>query len=45
MNRVFMIEQPDDVRRVKRLRMWVDLGAAGMLLVAWGTYFRMTLIV
>lgn len=45
MNRVFMIEQPDDIRRVKRLRMWVDLAAAGMLLAAWGTYFRMTLII
>ena len=40
MNRVFMIEQPDDVRSIKRRRMWLDLIAGGGLLLVWGTYFR-----
>ena len=40
MNRVFMIEQPPEVQSVKRLRMWLDLGVGGALLVVWGSYFR-----
>ncbi len=40
MNRVFMIEQEDDIRAVRRRRMWLDLAAAAMLLVIWGSYFR-----
>lgn len=40
MNRVFMIEQPDAVRSVKRSRMRLDLLAAAGLLLVWGTYFR-----
>ena len=40
MNRVFMIEQPDDIRQTKRLQMWLDLGVAFALLLVWGTYFR-----
>ncbi len=40
MNRVFMIEQPDEIRAVKRRRMWLDLIAGGGLLLVWGTYFR-----
>lgn len=40
MNRVFMIEQPDDIRAEKRLRMWLDLAVGIALLVVWGTYFR-----
>jgi hypothetical protein len=40
MNRVFMIEQPPEVREVKRTRMWLDLAAAAGLLIVWGTYFR-----
>lgn len=45
MNRVFMIEQPDEIRRVKRLRMWSDLGTGLLLLAVWGGYFRATLII
>jgi hypothetical protein len=45
MNRVFMIEQPDEVRRIKRLRMWWDLGTGLLLLAVWGGYFRTTLLV
>ena len=44
MNRVFMIEQPDEVKAVKRLRMWLDLGAGGAILLVWGTYFRTLLM-
>lgn len=44
MNRVFMIEQPDEVRSVKRLRMWLGLAAAGAVLIVWGTYFRNLLV-
>lgn len=40
MNRVFMIEQPDEVREVKRMRMWLDLGVGITLLIVWGSYFR-----
>lgn len=40
MNRVFMIEQPDAVRSVKRSRMHLDLLAAAGLLLVWGSYFR-----
>lgn len=40
MNRVFMIEQPPQIQRVRRLRMWLDLAAAGGILVVWGAYFR-----
>lgn len=40
MNRVFMIEQPEDIRAVKRSRMWLDLAAGAALLVVWGSYFR-----
>ncbi len=40
MNRVFMIEQPPEVKTVKRRRMWLDLAAAGGIVVVWGTYFR-----
>lgn len=40
MNRVFMIEQPDAVRSLKRTRMRLDLLAAAGLLLVWGTYFR-----
>jgi hypothetical protein len=44
MNRVFMIEQPEEVRSVKRLRMWLDLAAGGAILIVWGTYFRTLLM-
>lgn len=44
MNRVFMIEQPDDIRRVKRRRMWWDLAASASLLFVWGLHFRNTLV-
>jgi len=40
MNRVFMIEQPEDIKQVRRTRMWLDLAAAAGILVVWGTYFR-----
>lgn len=40
MNRVFMIEQPDAVRSLKRTRMRLDLLAAAGLLLVWGSYFR-----
>lgn len=40
MNRVFMIEQPEDVKAVRRSRMWLDLAAGAALLVVWGSYFR-----
>ncbi|WP_078120759.1 hypothetical protein [Thiosocius teredinicola] len=40
MNRVFMIEQPPEIQQVKRQRMWLDLAAAGGIVVVWGTYFR-----
>ena len=40
MNRVFMIEQPPREQAPRRLRMWLDLAAAGGLLLVWGTYFR-----
>ena len=40
MNRVFMIEQPPQEQALRRLRMWLDLAAAGGLLLVWGTYFR-----
>ena len=40
MNRVFMIEQPDEVRAVNRMRMWLDLATGAALLVVWGSYFR-----
>jgi hypothetical protein len=45
MNRVFMIEQPDDVKAVKRRRMWWDLAASAALLLVWGLHFRNTLLV
>jgi len=44
MNRVFMIEQPNEVKAVKRLRMWLSFGAGIALLVVWGIYFRNLLI-
>lgn len=40
MNRVFMIEQPPEIRDVKRQRMWLDLAAGAGLLIVWGSYFR-----
>ena len=40
MNRVFMIEQPEEVQRVRRQRMWLDLVAAVGILLVWGSYFR-----
>ena len=40
MNRVFMIEQPAEVQRVRRQRMWLDLIAAVGILLVWGNYFR-----
>jgi hypothetical protein len=40
MNRVFMIEQPPDVRALRRLRMWASLTTGVALLVVWGSYFR-----
>ena len=40
MNRVFMIEQPHEVRSVRRTRMWLDLLTGGAILLVWGTYFR-----
>jgi len=40
MNRVFMIEQPDEVRAVKRVRMWLSLVTGLALLIVWGSYFR-----
>lgn len=39
-NRVFMIEQPPEIRDVKRQRMWLDLAAGAGLLIVWGSYFR-----
>lgn len=45
MNRVFMIEQPDEIRAAKRRRMWWDLAASAALLLVWGTYFRVSLVV
>ena len=45
MNRVFMIEQPEEIRAVKRRRMWWDLAASAALLLVWGTYFRTSLII
>jgi hypothetical protein len=45
MNRVFMIEQPDEIRRVKRRRMWWDLVTGAALLLVWGTHFRNTLLI
>ncbi len=39
-NRVLMIEQPPQEQAPRRLRMWLDLAAAGGLLLVWGTYFR-----
>ena len=44
MNRVFMIEQPDEIRSVRRRRMWWDLATSAALLLVWGTYFRNLLI-
>ena len=40
MNRVFMIEQPAEVQRVRRQRMWLDLVAGVGILLVWGSYFR-----
>jgi Na+/melibiose symporter-like transporter len=40
MNRVFMIEQPDDIKETRRLRMWLSFGVGVALLVIWSTYFR-----
>ena len=40
MNRVFMIEQPPEIRSVKRTRMWLDLAVGASILLVWGTYFR-----
>ncbi len=40
MNRVFMIEQAEEVRTLRRRRMWLDLVAAILLLLIWGSYFR-----
>ena len=40
MNRVFMIEQPLQEQRVRRLRMWLGLAAGAAILAVWGPYFR-----
>ena len=40
MNRVFMIEQPEEVQRVRRQRMWLDLIAGVGIFLVWGSYFR-----
>lgn len=40
MNRVFMIEQPPEVKAKKRLRMWLSLTTGVVLFVIWGSYFR-----
>ena len=40
MNRVFMIEQPEEVQHVRRQRMWLDLVAGIGILLVWGSYFR-----
>jgi Na+/melibiose symporter-like transporter len=40
MNRVFMIEQPEEVRAVKRLRMRLDLAVGITLLLVWSLYYR-----
>ena len=40
MNRVFMIEQPAEEKRARRLRMWLDLAIGGAILLIWGSYFR-----
>ena len=45
MNRVFMIDQPDEIRSIKRRRMWLDLIAGVDLLLVWGTYFRTLLYI
>lgn len=39
MNRIFMIEQPEEEKPVKRLTMWMDLAAAIGILLVWGSYF------
>jgi len=40
MNRVFMIDQGEEQRRVTRTRMWLDLAAVGGILLFWWPYFR-----
>lgn len=40
MNRVFMIEQPAEVRAQRRMRMWASLATAIGLVVVWGGYYR-----
>jgi uncharacterized protein (DUF58 family) len=40
MNRVFMIEQPPDVRAQRQVRMRLTFGTAIVLLLVWGSYFR-----
>jgi len=40
MNRVFMIEQSDEARSIRRQRMWLDLIAGVGILIVWGSYFR-----
>jgi hypothetical protein len=40
MNRVFMIEQPSDVRAQRQLRMRLTFATAIVLLLVWGSYFR-----
>ncbi len=40
MNRVFMIEQTEEVRRVARTRIWFDLAAVAGLILFWWPYFR-----
>ncbi len=45
MNRVFMIEQPNAVRALRRRRIGLDLAAAAALLLVWGGYFRTLLVV
>ena len=39
MNRVFMIEQTGEERRIPRLRLLLDLAAVGVLLLFWGPFF------
>lgn len=40
MNRVFMIEQPEDVQAVKRTRMRVNLLVVAGLVIFWFGYFK-----
>lgn len=44
MNRVFIIEQAGEVKRLHQLRMRVDLIAVVLLILFWGPYFYSLLV-